>query len=288
MKNVITLLQILYISLAASVFHAACWQEQAAAHTCTEDHIAIGCNPDGLWDSADEPNDDRQLFVSYEHVYRHTDPNDPAAASWANWYYPLYYSVIYGDYYVSEPGFGQLWHTDYPGGPIIHQEHMLAGTPQVDYDLWVRCTDISPSLQLCEAEAADFCIPDETMQFNLSAYAEHHVHMKYRAPTQHDLYWATFILYDQLDAYQPSEPFTLVFGRAPLPGDVWVDGTVDTADLAHLAAHWTNAYDTTDPNCLAYARQSDYFQRADINRDYQVNLLDWARLAANWLKSLLE
>jgi len=288
MKISLTLLQILHVVLLASLSLGSFCQKQAAAHTCTSDHIAIGCNPDGVRTTTGEPNDDRQLFVSYEHVYRHTDPNDLAAPSYANRYYPLSYSLIHQDYYVSEPGFGQLWHSDYPGGPIAHQEHMLSGDPQIDYDLWVKCISLAPPLRLCEGEAGDFCIPDDTMEFNISDYDQHHVHMKYRVPTQHDLYWATFVLYDRLGAYQDSEPFTLVLGRAPLPGDVAVDGGVDYADLAHLANHWTDSFDTTDPNCLTYARQSDFCQRTDINQDFTVDLFDWAHLVANWLRAFVE
>ncbi|GEM_PF-382720 len=267
---------------------AFCFAAVVTAHTCPDDHVGVGCNPDGLWTTTDEPNDDRQLFVDFTQVYRHSDPNDTSANSWANWYYPLFYSVIYQDYNVGEPGFTQLWYSNYPGGPVLNAQHQLAGTAGVDYDLWVRCVDISPQLRAKERETSNFTIPDDTMEFNLSTYAEHHIHMKYRAPTQCDLYWITFEIYDRIGRYQTSKPFTFVFGRSPLPGDVWVDGGVDYADLAHLVSHWTQGYDPADPNCLTHARQSDYCQRADINQDFTVDLLDWARLAKNWLEALAE
>ena len=82
---------------------------------------------------------------------------------------------------------------------------------------------------------------------------------------------------EDANQYGPSEPFTIVFNREPLSGDLAVDGTVDSNDLAELCYYWLSGNGSI---------HNDYYERADANRDEAVDFSDFALLAANWLKSI--
>lgn len=99
------------------------------------------------------------------------------------------------------------------------------------------------------------------------------MHLSFQAVDGENLHWITFRLYDELEQYGPSEPFTIVFNVEPLAGDLVVDGRVDVSDLMELAYYWLW------PDSSRY---NDYWERADTNRDGAVNLVDFAYMAQNW------
>jgi hypothetical protein len=130
-----------------------------------------------------------------------------------------------------------------------------------------------------------FTITDPNEGFNHSAILnlrnDGHLHMSYQADSGEELRWITFRVCDVLDdgdTYQPSRPATIVFNTEPLPGDVVVEGTVNTDDLLRFSESWLAPMSS---------RENDYCERADANRDGRVNFVDFAHLAANWRMSLL-
>lgn len=252
---------------------------------CPLDHVKIGCNPDGTWGT----DDDHKLFCNKAQLYRHSDPDDSGGATWLNWYYPLYYSFLHGDYCIGEPGFTEIWYEQ--EGAIINEEHMLEGTPNVDYRIIVECVDICPDFNFhaTESTSGSFQIWQPGDSFNLSNFTAHHAHVKYRADLQNELYWITYRLIDDINdanQYEPSEPFTVVFGTLPLNGDIHVDGNVDMMDLAKLSNYWLSSIDPNALNALEMARAVDYFDRVDTNKDYSVDFIDFVELANNWFESI--
>ncbi|MCK4997873.1 MAG: hypothetical protein KAS23_00005, partial [Anaerohalosphaera sp.] len=101
--------------------------------------------------------------------------------------------------------------------------------------------------------------------------------LEYRSPSPSgaaDMQWITYILYDDVGVYEPSEPFSVVFVKDPLAGDLVIDGVVDLNDLAEFCHYWL--HDSGD-------KSNDYYERADTNRDGQVDYLDFTLLANLWL-----
>lgn len=237
---------------------------------CSLDHLSIGCNQDGIVGT----DDDAKLFIDSSQKYRHSDPANPNGNTWLNWYYPLYPSVVYSPYYIGEPGFQEI--TDDPC-------KALQGTPNADYRIIIECLDIADGF--CAVKINDFNINQPGDSFNLSQYAEAHVHVNYIGQDRDTLKWITFYAYDELadpgatpddpNGYFPSEPFTIVFAQEPLPGDIAVDGIVEINDLVKFSSHWTKG--------LA-ERKNDFYERDDCNRDGYVDMIDYAMLADNWLK----
>ena len=87
-------------------------------------------------------------------------------------------------------------------------------------------------------------------------------------------------MYDEIEdenQYEPSEPFTIIFVKEPLAGDLIVEGTVNTDDLAEFSYYWL----LQDGSIY-----NDYYERADADRNGSVNFADFALLALNWLESL--
>jgi len=114
------------------------------------------------------------------------------------------------------------------------------------------------------------------------------MHLQYWAPDT-QLHWITYRIYDAFydpgppeTGYRPSEPITVVFGRAPLAGDIHVDGYVNLLDLEKLAFFWLSFSESTAYNTNGQAK-IDMFDRADINRDYVVDFIDYSLLAQDWL-----
>lgn len=247
---------------------------------CAYDHLEIGCNEDG------EPNtpDDNSLFLDVHHLYRRTDPNHRDDYTWLNWYYTLY--PVGGDpdastFVISEPGF-DLIHAD------EDPNRCLTGTPNSDYRIVIQCLDLSPGFQA--ASLFEEILLDEAGDaFAHSDLSDPHVHLYYTAPAPGDsLHWIRYravdAFYDPADpnsGYQPSRPVTVVFGRKPLDGDIHVDGHVNLLDLEKLTAAWLMENDCPvwNPNKQA---AFDLFDRADINRDYRVDLLDFNDLTRHW------
>jgi len=140
-------------------------------------------------------------------VYRHGDPIEG--------YYPLSWSPIYQRWSFGEPGFSDTTDPAYGFPPEIQ----LVGTPNVDYQIWFEILDLSPDFKL---QVNDGTWLDEIGdRYNLSAWPEHHVHMKYCAyvpgsPPPDYPFYVTYRLVDALGPYQVSEPFVVVF-NVPVP-----------------------------------------------------------------------
>ncbi len=241
----------------------------ASQASCPLDHFRIGCNEDSIWGT----DDDMKLFFDCTEKYRHSDPNHSGDPTWLNWYYPLYYNERYDRYQIGEPGFDVIDESD--------PNRQLIGTPNADYRIIIECLDVAP----------DFSARNSSLGINMgnpgdwlnhSSLEDSHLHIQYRAPAPagaSEMQWITYIMYDALDddeQYQPSEPLTVVFVRAPLSGDLVVDGTVDIRDLAELSYYWLG---------LKGSIENDFYERADINRNGAVDTRDYALLASNWLKS---
>jgi len=231
---------------------------------CPLDHFEIGRNADGIWGTTD----DLKLFIDCGQIYRHSDPADNQNPTWRYWHYPLYYSVIYHNYTIGEPGFDTIKADD--------PNHCLTGTPLVDYNIVVECVSISTGLTASYTGYPSFTLTAVGDYFSHSGYTDPHLHMTYRAPTNDRLYWITFRMYDTLGEYEPSDDFTLVFIKDPLDGDLAVDGVVDWQDMTQCCGYWLFEDGS---------RINDFYQRADMNRDAIVNFVDFSLLAANWLKS---
>ncbi|MCK4340611.1 MAG: hypothetical protein KAY37_02660 [Phycisphaerae bacterium] len=142
-----------------------------------------------------------------QQIYRHGDLSEG--------YYPLSWSPIFGCWSVGEPGFSDTTDPAYGFPPEIE----LSGTPNMDYQIWFEILDISPNLKIRMDDGAWLWQIGDC--YNLSTWAEHHVHMKYRAYVPQDPppdypFWVTYRLYDELGPYEASEPFICVFNE-PAP-----------------------------------------------------------------------
>jgi len=233
---------------------------------CPLDHLLIGCNPDGISGT----KDDMKLFVDCTMKYRHSDPNKSGQSTWLNWYYPLYYNERYDRYQIDEPGFELIEDND--------PNRQLTGIPDVDYRIIIRCLSISPDFAVWNSTVGViFNEPDDS--FNYSGFWDSHLHLQYRttAPTDtRDIFWVTLQIYDEIadiDQYEVSEPFTIVFAVEPLAGDLAVDGAVDVKDLVEFSYYWLGD---------GANRANDYYERADANRDGTVNFCDFALMSSNW------
>ena len=251
-----------YLTVTVSLFMF--WLPSVRAG-CPIDHILIGCNPSGIV----ETDDDMQLFFDVTQKYRQSDPNQVGESTWLNWYYPM-----------SEPGWlspnhyrRQVPGFDWNSAPA----HQLDG----DYEVWIECIAISPGLDARTGDAS-VTITKAGDEF----YFDGHFHMWYRVPEAqadpNQAYWITFQAYDKLGNYLPSEPTTIVFMNAPLEGDLTLDGTVGRADLMFFLDYWLAYSDATRYNARGQAAY-DLFERADINRDYRVDIADFSILAQQWL-----
>jgi hypothetical protein len=243
---------------------------------CPLDHFIIGCNRDGV----EGTDDDRQLFVDCRQKYR-----DSGEIEYANWFYPLHKSIFpsYG-YRIGEPGFDAFQDTNPNASYTYDPNRALAGNPEVDYNILIECVDMSVGIRAVHKEYPQFIIDAIGQNFSHSYIhrlrGDSHTHMSYQAVDGENLHWITFCLSDSLDdgeQYEPSEPFTIVFNTQPLAGDLVIDGIVDISDLAEFSRFWL-ASDSSIHN--------DYHERADSDRNGYVDFLDFALLAANWLKPM--
>jgi hypothetical protein len=255
---------------------------------CPYDHLVIGCNADG------EPNtpDDWVLFLDVSHMYRRSDPNHRDQPTWLNWYYTLF--PFGGDpgastFVIGEPGFDVYHHPDEPG-IYDHEDpnRCLVGIKNVDYRIIVECVDISPGFKgLINYTPVLIQVGDT---FNHSALPDSHVHLQYTVPAPGNiLHWIQYRVYDEFhdpdnpnSGYQPSQPITVVFGQNPVQGDIRVDRSVDILDIEKLAERWLLQSDCQIWNDRGQAAY-DLFDRSDVNRDYVVDLADFALLTAHWL-----
>jgi len=231
---------------------------------CPFDHFLIGCNQDGIIGTAD----DNKLFVDCTQKYRHSDPGHSGDPTWLNWHYPLYYNIRYDRYQIGEPGFDVITNND--------PNSQLQGIADVDYRIIIECISIKPGF-IAKNSILGIEINASGDWINHSALSDTHLHLEYRSPSPSgatDMQWITYILCDDIGGYEPSEPFSVVFVKDPLAGDLVIDGVVDINDLAEFCYYWLQ--DNGD-------RSNDYYERADANRDGQVDFLDFAMLANHWL-----
>jgi hypothetical protein len=232
---------------------------------CPLDHFLIGRNQDGI----DGTGDDNKLFVDCSQKYRHSDPNNIGDPTWLQWHYPLFYNPRYDRYQFGEPGFDTIKADD--------PNRQLQGTPNIDYQIIIECISITPGF-IAKNSTLGIELNKAGDLINHSALSDPHLHLEYRAPAPSgatNLQWITYVIYDNLGNYEPSEFFSIAFVKDPLPGDLIIEGMVDMNDLTELCYYWLE--NNGD-------RSNDYYERADANRDGSVNLLDFAMLASNWLK----
>lgn len=239
---------------------------------CPFDHFIIGCNRDGI----EGTPDDRTLFVDCEHKYRNSGPTH-----YDNWFYPLAESIFASyRYRIGEPGF-DVFQADNPSEEHTYDPNRsLVGVPDRDYRVTVECVALSTGLRAVHKDYPQFTLDAVGQTFDHSTIhslrGDSHIHMSYQATDDASLHWISFRALDSLDdgdAYEPSEPFTIVFNVQPLAGDLAIDGVVGPPDLARLSRLWLSPES---------GRCNDYCERADTDRDGAVNLFDFARMAANW------
>lgn len=239
---------------------------------CSLDHFIIGINEDGISGT----DDDNKLFVDCSQKYH------GSGVSYANWYYPLSESIFSDHKWrIGEPGFDGFQGTNPDAGYTYDPNRCPVGTPNQDYRIMIECISMPSGFRAVHKDYPQFTIDQIGQSFKLSEiHAQRgspHMHMSYQAVDGINMFWITWQIYDALGQYETSEPFTLVFNTEALAGDLVVDGTVDTYDLAEFAYYWFREEGAT---------RNDYYERADSNRDGKVNLVDFARLASNWLETL--
>jgi hypothetical protein len=240
---------------------------------CPLDHFIIGINEDGVYGT----DDDNKLFVDCSQKYRSS-----GTPSYVNWYYPLSESIFPDHKWrIGEPGFDAFQDTNPDASYTYDPNRCPVGTPDQDYRIMIECISISSGFRAVHKDYPQFTIDQAGQSFNHSEIhvlrGDPHMHMSYQAVDGTSLFRITWQMYDALDQYEPSEPFTLVFNTEPLAGDLVVDGTANIYDLAEFSYYWLR-----DEGSI----YNDYYERADSNRDGKVNLRDFAMLASNWLKSL--
>jgi hypothetical protein len=249
---------------------------QSLPAECPLDHLIIGCNEDGVAGT----DDDRKLFVDCWQKYRNS-----GSQVYANWYYPLHKSIFPSyPYRLGEPGFDAFQDYNLDTSYTYDPNRCLAGRPDEDYRIIVECVSISPGLRAEHKDYPQFTIGQVGKRFNHSYIhkmrGDPHMHMSYQAVDGENLHWISFRLYDEIadgNQYEPSEPFTMVFNREPLAGDLAICAKVDMEDMARLGHYWLLG---------AGSIHNDYYERADANKDGYVDLADFALLASNWRQSL--
>lgn len=227
---------------------------------CPLDHLKIGINADGIWGTAD----DNVLFVNSTQKYRHSDPSNSGSATWLNWYYPMYYNERFSRYQRGEPGFDLI-----ADGSLFQ----IPGTAGQDHQIIIKCTSITPGFS-ARNSSLGILIDQAGDQIEHYSLSEPHLHLEYRAPSPLDqLYWITFVIYDQLQNYLPSNPVSIAFAFEPVAGDLDIDEKVDILDIAEFGRYWLE-------NDSGYS--NDFYERADINTDGKVDFSDFNILASNW------
>ena len=237
---------------------------------CSLDHFIVGVNEDGISGT----DDDNKLFVGCGQKYRNT-----GSTSHQTWYYPMSKS-FFGDYRLGEPGFDQFQGTVSTAAYTYDPNRCPDGEPTQDYDIIISCVSISSNLQAVPKDSYLSSITTAGQSWDYSDLCDYrnntHTHMSYRSSNP-NMCSITFQLYDDLEKYEPSEIFTIVFNDTPLEGDLFVDGIVNQYDLIELGYYWLE-----DEGSI----YNDYYERADANKDGIVDMLDFALLASNWLDSL--
>ncbi|MGD2095542.1 MAG: dockerin type I domain-containing protein [Phycisphaerales bacterium] len=246
---------------------------------CPLDHFIIGCNRDGVVGT----DDDRKLFVDCRQKYR-----DSGSIEYDNWFYPLHKSIFPSyPYRLGEPGFDAFQDYNPNASYTYDPNRCFPGEPDTDYRIIVECLSLSPGLRIVHKDYPQFTIDEAGGSFNHSYIfdlrGDPHMHLSYQAVDGENLHWVTYCVYDEFadpndpNHLEPSEPFTIVFNREPLAGDLVVDGMVDIKDLAEFSYYWLGE---------GGDKVNDYYERTDANRDGLVDFLDFALLASNWQKAI--
>lgn len=218
--------------------------------TCPQDHLLVGCNPDGNVNTIEDNND---LYFDKSIKYRNTPDN------FQNWYYALGDS-FFGDYRLLEPGFDI----------ITEPNRVLQGVKNIDYKIMLECVDISDGLKVLQGTNIILDSPGDVFCYSCG---DTHIHLTYQSSDGESMQWITYRLYDDFGKYQPSDFSTVVFCQLPQSGDLVIDGVVDFDDLAEFCYYWL----ADEAN-----KANDYYERADTNRDGIVNFADFSRLTGNW------
>lgn len=239
---------------------------------CPLDHFIIGINEDGI----DGTADDDKLFVDCSQKYRNS-----GQTPYANWFYPLSASIFSSyKWRIGEPGF-DCFQADNPQASYTYSPpHTLQGTPLQNFELIIKCISISPGLRAVHKDYPQFTIDQAGGEFNHSSIHamrnDAHMHMSYQAIDGENLFWITWQIHNTLEdgqQYESSEPFTIVFNTAPASGDLVVDGIIDSDDFLEFSYYWLRS---------GAAIQNDFFERADINQDGKVDLIDFTIFAQSW------
>lgn len=240
---------------------------------CPLDHFIIGCNQDGVIGTYD----DNKLFADCSQKYRNSGNSE-----FKNWYYPLntsFYTQF--KYRIGEPGF-EMYQSDNSSATYTYSPtNSLIGEPNSNYQIVVECVSISPGLRAVHKDYPTATIDQAGQIFDYSNIHNlrnnSHVHLSFQAENDTSLKWITWKLHDTLNdgqEYLSSEPFTIVFNTSPVSGDLYVDDIVDSNDLFYLINYWLENQGNSS---------NDFYERADSNKDGNVDLKDLAALATNWL-----
>ncbi|MCK4659331.1 MAG: hypothetical protein KAV82_07400 [Phycisphaerae bacterium] len=223
-----------------------------AGHGCPLDHFAIG-------QLGGEGSPTGKLFADVGELYlTHDDGTKP---------YPSYYRLFNSQ-------IDNAWVNGEPGTEAIENDpqHELAGTRQIDYNIWMEVVELSENLYVNHNNHWYF--PGESI--HLSSQQWHHLHLDYWVypAAQYDpgkVYYVVYRLVDELEdgqQYSPSDEFWVVFNQA-VPGDFDKDGHIDQDDYRHLHEGFTG------PDAVQI---DPGYEDADLDDDGDVDLADFARL----------
>ncbi len=239
---------------------------------CSLDHLFIGCNEDGLSGT----DDDNVLFIDCRAKYHNAD---------GEWHYPLNQSGFDKRKWVlNEPGFDEIHDPDeLPADhPLKDPNRSPQGVRGSDYELWVECLSITPGFKVCNLNET-ILLDEAGDTFNHSAFSAAnygHLHLWYiytnaspADPAPSGPLWFTFRIYDAKGNYLPSAACSVAFISDPLPGDLVINTYLDLEDLIRFCSFWLNDEGS---------KKNDYYERADRNRDGQVDFLDFTGLASSW------
>jgi hypothetical protein len=238
---------------------------------CPYDHLFIGCNEDGI----EGTNDDLKLFADCRHKYKDVEnPGDK--------FYSLSVSSVPCNFIKLGPGFDHINDGSQSDHPVKDPNRCLEGVRNQDYQIYVECLSISDNFRVTNLTGS-ILLDKPGDSFNHSELPDTHMHLYYvwtgMEPyvEPNELQWVTYYLWDTKGKYSESEPFSVAYVKEPLAGDTELNGKVDANDIAEMSYYWLAEGAST---------KNDYYERADCDYSGQVNLVDFAYLAENWLLSI--
>lgn len=184
--NCIVFVAALAIAQSASV--------QAVHGGCAFDHFHIG-------------QDSGVLVVDTSAVYRHWNADYGTNPDPYSQQYYEFMDMYPSGYIRIEPAFGE---TEDPA-------YALTGQRGVDYNIFVqRMSSVGP-LEMFD-EYSQPILENDGDTICLSDHENHHIHTRYVTHQDpHQPYSVTFMLFDDMGTYGPSQPFTVRFGAMPEP-----------------------------------------------------------------------